>query len=113
MAFELCGYEYKEIQELESRIASKIRPEAFNSDRFVAYLDSADPQSLAMWTFTLKGSTPYPAVVCRQLQNSPDGWNLSMGANCLGTTPQCDGLMEEFKKLNEVMIKNFNRLNGR
>ena len=62
-----------------------------------------------MWSFTRSGQTPCPAVVCRQLVDTAEGWTIEMKARCFGTTQQCDGIMEDFKALNKAMIDSIQR----
>ena len=99
--FELCGRHYAEISALEGMIAKEFAAEPVASAKYVAYFDRP---AFIMWTFTHKGQIPYPAVVCRKFVQSGMAWSVHMTANCFGTTAQCDGMISEFKKLDDGII---------
>jgi len=70
---------------------------------YVAYSDTLGQ---AVWTFTKPTHTPHPAVVCREPRTERDGKiTLVMRVGCYGSTPDCDGLVAEFERLNERTIR--------
>lgn len=70
---------------------------------FIAFQDT---RGAAVWTFTKPGHRPHPAVVCREPAEADDGTlTLAMRVNYYGSTPDCDGLVAAFTRLNERAIQ--------
>ncbi|MGF6226598.1 hypothetical protein QFZ27_000553 [Inquilinus ginsengisoli] len=70
------------------------------------YVAFADTRGSAVWTFTTRAHRPHPAVVCREPKTEANGTiSLVMRVSCYGSTPDCDGLVADFKRLNERTIR--------
>jgi hypothetical protein len=101
--FETCGLKYTSIPELERELAARLVALPNTGENYSAYNDA---QEHIVWTFTRPGFTPYPTVVCRRILQNNDGTvGLDMKINCFGTTAQCDHLAEQFRQLNDQMVK--------
>jgi hypothetical protein len=111
IAQELCGRPWEAPQALFDRLS---KTEKLKEDfRDKSYAAIADKAKDTVWTFTVPGHPAHPSVVCRRPVEDGGEMRLEMQARCDAAEAECQKLVAGFQELNQRMLRELRRRQGK
>jgi hypothetical protein len=110
-AQDLCGRPAEAPQALFDRLtkAEKLK-EDFRDASYVAVSDKAKD---TVWTFTVPGHPAHPSVVCRRPVQDGGEMRLEMNVRCGAAEAECQKLVRAFQELNQRMLRDLRKQQGK
>jgi hypothetical protein len=111
LAQDLCGRPREEPQALLDRLTkSEGLKEDFRDKSYVAISDKAKG---TVWTFTVPGHPAHPSVVCRRPVQEGAEMRLQTQVQCNAIETECQKLVKAFQELNQRMLQELRRQQGK
>jgi hypothetical protein len=111
LAQDLCGRPREEPQALLDRLTkSEGLKEDFRDKSYVAISDKAKG---TVWTFTVPGHPAHPSVVCRRPVQEGAEMRLQTQVQCNAIEAECQKLVKAFQELNQRMLQELRRQQGK
>ena len=111
LAQDLCGRPREEPQALLDRLTkSEGLKEDFRDKSYVAVSDKAKG---TVWTFTVPGHPAHPSVVCRRPVQDGAELRLQTQVQCNAVEAECQKLVKAFQELNQRMLQELRRQQGK